>query len=662
MQNISTLQRLMLPITLVVMLVALVFAYMQSHNEITSVENNAKALAKVQLRLLALTESIVGNQVQASMNMLKHEAQKIGTPNIAGYTLLKNQRIPNLQFGNTTMTENNSLVDHVTNIVGGTATLFVKSDDQFIRVSTNIKQGRGGRALGTQLDPTGKAIKTIQQGKAFYGVVDILGNPYITGYEPMYNSTGEVIGVWYVGFAANIQALREIVQETRFLKSGFSAMLDEHQDIRFLSSHAAPDFAKKILTQRPDNWTFITEKMPSWGFSVIFAYPNNEARLLGLAKAIYVLFLAALVLILFSAILISQIKRLVIKPIGGDPARAVELVKRIATGDLAEDGMQAKPNTLMSDMLKMRGNLRKMIETLHQNSQNLSLAASVFEHTRDGIFITDANINIVQVNRSFEKMTGYSKQEAIGKNPRMLHFAKFNSGSMASLINQIRNKGEWCGEIKNKRKTGEKYIAWLDISTVLDETGKVSHYLGVFSDITLMKQQQESLENMAYHDNLTKLPNRALFFDRLNQAIAQAKRNQQPFAVCYLDLNGFKPINDMLGHAAGDLLLIKLSQRIRDCLRSCDTVARIGGDEFAVLLSEPKNKEEACITLQRILDTIKAPYLIHNQEVRVSASAGIIINQDYALKPEDILRFADHAMYVAKSSEDVEYYIHPSLA
>lgn len=661
MERISTLQRLLIPLVLVVIIVALILASIQSNREIASIEQNAQAMAQAQLRLLTLTQSLVGDKVKASMRLLRLEAEEIGTPAISGTTKLNRLTIPNLTLGKVAVTGNIDLVDRVTGIVDGTATLFVKSGDDFIRVSTNIKQAHGVSAIGTKLDPNGKAIKAIHQGMPFYGVVDILGEPYITGYEPMRNADGEIIGIWYVGYQANIQALRETVEQTRFLESGFAAVLDEHSEIRFISAHVSPALTEKVLRERPSAWNFVSEDLPNWGFKVVFAYPNREARAAGMVKGLYIVCGGVLLLLLLTSLLKSRVERLVIKPLGGDPTEAIALVKRISEGELHEDGLVAKEDTLMADILKMRRNLSELVAKLQQNTERLTLAASVFEHAHDGIFITDANINIIQVNPAFERLTGFSRAEAVGRNPRELHFTKFSTGRLPQLIAFISAKGEWHGEIKSKHKNGKPFIASLDISTARDLNGKISHYVGVFSDITLMKQQQASLEQMAYHDVLTKLPNRALFSDRLNHAVAKAKRSREMIAVCYLDLDGFKPINDTLGHEAGDELLVQLSQRIRDSLRPGDTVARMGGDEFALLLCDLKSDQEAHLTLQRILDSIKAPYMIKHQEVRVSASAGMVINIAPEEKPEAILRQADQAMYQAKMGQGDTYHVYTAV-
>lgn len=658
MGKISTLHRLLLPFSMVVIVLALILASIQSNKEIESIEHNAQSMAQAQIRLLALTQSLVGDKVSASMRLLHQEADAIGKPSIDGTTVLNGKVIPNLLLGSTAQTNSTQIVDRVTSTLDGTATLFVKSGHEFIRVSTNVKKARGERAIGTELDPAGKAIQAIRKGKSFYGVVDILGNPYITGYEPMFDQSGNIIGIWYVGYEANIQALRETVQSTRFLDSGFAAILDDHNEIRFVSDHIDAQDAKRLLRDRPKTWTFVSEDVTSWNFKVIFAYPDHEARAAGLVKGLYILCGGVFILLLLTALLRIQLRRLILIPLGGDPTQAVALVKRISAGDLQEDGLVARAGTLMADMLRMRRSLRELIVTLKQNTERLSLDASVFEHTHDGIFITDAEVTILQVNPAFERLTGFSKEEAIGKNPRQLNFAKLNNGKSTLLSKTVKSKGEWHGEIRNKHKNGKEYIASLDVSTVRDEQGKVLYYVGVFSDITVMKQQQKSLKQMAYHDVLTQLPNRALFSERMHHAVAKARRSKEMLAVCYLDLDGFKPVNDAMGHDAGDELLVQLSKRMRHNLRPGDTVARMGGDEFAMLLCDLQSEQEAHLTLQRILDSIKAPYMIKHKEVRISASAGMVITIAPEETPDAILRQADQAMYQAKLKQGNMYHVH----
>jgi diguanylate cyclase (GGDEF)-like protein/PAS domain S-box-containing protein len=660
MKRISTVQRFLLPIAILIILAAILQAFFEYRAKLATVEQDAQTQTRASIQLLQTTENLVHSQVLAAMRLLRQNALNLGLPAINGSTVLNGKRIPNLVFGNHPQTGIFSVVDEVTRINGGTATLFVRAGDDFIRISTNVHQLDGSRAIGTLLDPKGRAIEALREGKPFYGVVDILGNPYITGYEPMFDAEGKLIGIWYVGFQADMEALRTTMENTRFLETGFAAMLDSHEHIRFLSSHIKAAAAERLLAERPASWQLISQDVPSWRFKVVYAYPKKEAAVQGLVKALYVLLTGLIGLGVLALIVQSQLTRLVIKPIGGDPELAVGLVRKIATGNLEDDGLAGQQNTLIAHMITMRNNLRRMMDTLRSNSENLILAASVFEHAGDGIFIADARLCIVQVNPSFEKITGFTAEEAKGKNPQELSFAIHDPKSLLEMIYCVKKIGQWRGELQNINKRGETYLISMDVSSVTNQEGLISHYVGTFSDITLMKRQQESLQHMAYHDTLTQLPNRALFADRLRQALARVTRTEETIAVCYMDLDGFKPINDSLGHEAGDELLIKLSERIKESLRSGDTIARMGGDEFALLLCNLRSGDEARDTLDRILQNIKQPFQVKNTEVKISASAGMFLNPSPDHDLDFILSRADHCMYLAKTNAALDFYVYDS--
>lgn len=648
MKKTSTFKQLFIPIALLIAFLAAAFAYVEANREMQSVYENAAKQAQTQVRMLTLTESLVGDKVNTAMRLLRDRAQLLGNPGINGSVRYGEESLPNLVLGNVAQINNFSLVDSVTAIAGGSATLFVKKGEDFIRVSTNIKQKDGLRAIGTHLDPNGKAIKAIRHGKAFYGVVDILDNPYITGYEPMLNSQGQVIGLWYVGCEANVQALRETVETTHFLSSGFSAIVDSKGSIRYISDHTDRVKAAALIKLQPDNWQFVTEDVPKWDFQVILAYPKIEAKSAGYAKALYIILAATLILLVMLLIIGLRFKQLVVNPIGADLSTATGLVKRISDGDLIEDQLSAKPNTLMSDILKMRNKLSAMVANIKSNSDRLALAASVFEHTHDGIFITDEHGIIVQVNPAFERLTGYTSEECVGQSVQNLACVSLNKKTLSKIIIDVLKQGVWRGEIENQRKNGDIYIADLEATIVRDEEKNLRHYVGIFSDITLFKNQQISLEHMAYYDSLTQLPNRVLFMERLKQGLSLVTRTSEKFATCYFDLDGFKPVNDRLGHEAGDLLLKELAQRVRLCLRSSDTFARIGGDEFALLICGIKSEEEAIHAIERLLEVIKIPFFIKNEIINISASAGLVTNLSYQADVERVLHVADKTMYKAK--------------
>lgn len=279
----------------------------------------------------------------------------------------------------------------------------------------------------------------------------------------------------------------------------------------------------------------------------------------------------------------------------------------------------------------------------------LRLAARVFDRAGEGIVVTDQGEHILTVNDAFTKVTGYSADEVVGKKPSMLASGRHDKDFYEVMWERIRTQGWWQGEIWNRRKSGEVYPEWLTVNTVHDSDGKVANYVGIFSDITVVKESQRRVEFLATHDELTSLPNRSLFIDRVHQAIARSSRRDRMFAVFFVDLDNFKVINDSLGHAAGDELLKEAAKLLRECVRVADTVARFGGDEFALLLEET-NIGDADITARRIAEALGRSITVVGQPVYVSASIGIALYPDDGDDVETLLKNADSAMYKAKDS------------
>ncbi len=286
--------------------------------------------------------------------------------------------------------------------------------------------------------------------------------------------------------------------------------------------------------------------------------------------------------------------------------------------------------------------------TEHKHAEDqLRLAARVFDRAGEGIVVTDARQVILTVNEAFTQVTGYSAEEVIGKSPAILASGKHNQDFYLDMWSRLQSQGWWQGEIWNRRKNQEVYPEWLTINSVKDAEGKVINFVGIFSDITIVKESQRRVEFLATHDELTSLPNRALFLDRVRQAVARTLRTEATFAVLFIDLDNFKVVNDSLGHAAGDDLLIEIAKRMRECVRGSDTVARFGGDEFAMLL-EDASVEDAEMTARRIAESMQRPHLIGRQTVYPSASIGICLYPDDGLDAETLLKNADSAMYQAK--------------
>ncbi len=283
--------------------------------------------------------------------------------------------------------------------------------------------------------------------------------------------------------------------------------------------------------------------------------------------------------------------------------------------------------------------------------RSVMLANQAFENSLEGMTITDANSNILTVNNAFTTITGYGREEVIGRNPSVLSSGRQTREFYDQMWQSIDNNGKWQGEIWNIRKNGDIYPQWLNISRVTNEHGKVTNYVGVFSDISERKSAEERILHQVYYDQLTALPNRVLFADRLDQVMGMAKRRpDHRFAVMFIDLDRFKLINDSMGHDAGDQLLQQAAHRLHGSIRESDTVARMGGDEFTLVLSEVRSPKDACSVAQKILDAFRAPFLLDGEEVYVSASIGISIYPDDGNTTEILLKNADMAMYRAKAT------------
>ncbi|GEM_PF-1205134 len=302
---------------------------------------------------------------------------------------------------------------------------------------------------------------------------------------------------------------------------------------------------------------------------------------------------------------------------------------------------------------------RIAIEIERQESEKkLKLLARVFSETHNGIGITDANGLLVDINPAFSKITGYSKKEAIGQNPRILKSGEQNPKPHTGLKQALDKQGYWQGEMWNHKKGGELYAEHLTISALKDDAGQTLNYLGIFSDTTHSKEQQKALELMAHYDVLTNLPNRVLFYDRFLQAVAHSKRTKKLLAICFLDLDNFKPVNDTFGHNVGDQLLIEVAGRIRRNIREEDTVSRQGGDEFTLLLGDLDSFSPCEQMLKRMLSALAEPYQIDGQTIDVSASLGVTL---YPQDDEDIdtlTRHADQAMYQAKLAGKNRYHLY----
>ncbi|MCW9044967.1 MAG: EAL domain-containing protein, partial [Alphaproteobacteria bacterium] len=279
---------------------------------------------------------------------------------------------------------------------------------------------------------------------------------------------------------------------------------------------------------------------------------------------------------------------------------------------------------------------------------NLRLAHKIIEYSLDGIILLNADGIIEYVNPTFTNVTGYSADEAIGKTPNLLKSGRHDQEYYTQMWQTLSETGYWQGEIWNRRKNGSIYPEWLTITAIRDDEGQIQQYAGIFADISDRKEKEKAIRKMAFFDDLTGLPNRRLFRDRLMVALARAKRHNEYLAIMFLDLDHFKKINDTLGHVVGDTLLVEASQRIKECLREEDTVARLGGDEFILLFPDIENIDEVIKIAERVNHSFNQPYTIDGHELYVTSSIGISISPDDGNDADTLIKNADAAMYRSK--------------
>lgn len=292
-------------------------------------------------------------------------------------------------------------------------------------------------------------------------------------------------------------------------------------------------------------------------------------------------------------------------------------------------------------------------------AETLKQAAAVFESSREGVVITDLEPRILAINRAYIEITGYSEAQVLGKNPKIIKSGHHGKSFYQAMWASLKSVGHWSGEIWNRRRNGEIYPQWLTISTVCNDRNEPCNYVGVFADITQMKQSEARLAHLAHYDPLTGLPNRLLVQSRLHHAIERAQRHNLRIATLYVDLDRFKNINDSLGHPIGDELLIMLAARLKKRLREEDSLARLGGDEFLLVLEDIKEPSESATVAQTLIDLLATPFeLPSGHEIFINASIGISLFPDDASNVTELIQHADMAMYLAKKEGRSTYRYH----
>ena len=328
-----------------------------------------------------------------------------------------------------------------------------------------------------------------------------------------------------------------------------------------------------------------------------------------------------------------------------------QLEKRLRTADSSVkwiDGTVSAVRNSSGDVINFVG-IVSDITARREAEARINLYANVFQHSGEGIVITDAASNIVAVNRAFTRLTGYSPEEVVGNNPRLLASGQTPPGTYQAMWASLQKDGYWQGEMWDRRRDGHLYPKWLSITAVRDDDGVLTNYVGSFTDISERKAAEEQISHLAHHDALTGLYNRFSLQDRLEQTLLAARREHRQIAVMFIDMDHFKAINDTLGHQVGDTMLIEVARRIQAVVRESDIVARLGGDEFVVVLAALDAPGAAMTVVDKIMDALGAPYVLGGQELHSTPSIGIGMYPADGENAAVLMRNADTAMYHAKT-------------
>lgn len=317
---------------------------------------------------------------------------------------------------------------------------------------------------------------------------------------------------------------------------------------------------------------------------------------------------------------------------------------------LANDELETRVEERTQELAEINQSLQQEVDFRREAEKQLQLFKMAVHNTSEAVIITDSEARILEVNPAYCQITGYSRQEVLGKNPNLTRSDRHDPEFYQDMWANLSQNGQWSGEIWDRRKNGEVFPKWLSINAVNDGQSDYTYYVGVFMDISSLKQAEQQLERLAYYDPLTNLPNRVLFNDRLEQEIRSCSADHSRFGVLYIDLDRFKYVNDTLGHSVGDELLVEIGRRIKSCTREPDTVARISGDEFTVIVRSVHEAQDMEVVAGKIIEQIERPVKIGEREVYVGASIGISLYPEHATGSELLKKYADMAMYRAKDS------------
>ncbi|RLA69635.1 MAG: PAS domain S-box protein [Epsilonproteobacteria bacterium] len=307
-------------------------------------------------------------------------------------------------------------------------------------------------------------------------------------------------------------------------------------------------------------------------------------------------------------------------------------------------------NTSDDEMLNTVARIIGSAINNQKNLQSLEMTSALFNHTVDGVLITNADNRIIHINDAFSEITGFTRDEVIGKDPKILRSAVHDKKFYQKMWNHLNTEGYWQGEIQNRKRNGEIYLEWLSINAITNTQGEIENHIGVFSDITAHRSTEQNYVHLATHDMLTGLPNRVLLHDRLSHAIQHAERFNKCIAVIFCDLDNFKPINDNYGHNVGDIALKMTADYFQSVLRNEDTICRYGGDEFVIILEELDDIDNINHIAEKITSITTKSFLIDGHPIKLQMSAGISLYPEDGINAKSLIHHADEAMYKAKKN------------
>ena len=621
---------------------------------------------------------IAGRLLQADMQLLLSE-QQFSTVSIAASGVNENFQTrldelainakaiaPDLQRDTRKLQRHVESLSELQNLFNGG--IWVARKDGVIVAQSRHKVHR----LGHNYSERDFMVAALQRGEASVGA-PVVGHSYqgpLFGMAtPIFDKRGAVIGVLVGITFLNQPNFLDTITHGQYGKTGGYLLIepksrrivtatDKQRILEVLPgpgvSHVVDQHmsgfegTSVVLNIRGEQQLASVKRVPAAGWYMVLGTPTEDAftPIRNLQRRLAT---AALLLIITAALVTWWVLQRQLQPLVATASAMVTL---------SNSQRIPPPLPVLSDdeIGRLTDGFNRLIElwtqrerALTEGKEKLELAASVFTHAIEGIFITNASNHIIDVNDAFVRITGYQRDELLGQTPRVFSSALHDSAFFQNMWQSLNEKGQWVGEIWNRRKNGGLYAALQTIAVVRDAQGHVHSYLSLFSDITERKQHEKQLEHIAHFDALTDLPNRVFLADRLQQAMTEATQTERPLGVVYLDLDGFKEINDRFGHDVGDQVLVTLADRMHLCLEEGDTLARMGGDEFVAVLANFSEQGTHLPRVERLQQAAAQPVLVGEYVVQVSASLGItFFPQTESIDGDQLLRQADQAMYQAK--------------